>query len=163
MFDERVDRGKWLIGNAKHAAMATVNADGTPHNTPYLFMKSDDLSELYWSSHASSLHSHNVARTGEVFIVLYDANDGGGLYIKCSNARPALGKGFDRALSAHNALRLKYGKSPLLPDHYAEALAQHMYIADTVTFWINCAERDSDGRILEDKRVEVARFRLLPG
>jgi len=30
----RIERAKWLISNIQHAAIATVNEDGSPHNSP---------------------------------------------------------------------------------------------------------------------------------
>lgn len=161
MIDKRVERAKWLLGNVKHAAMATVNVDGTPHNTPYMFMRSEDLSELYWSSNLKSLHSQNVERTGSVFVVLYEANAGGGLYIKCRNARRAADKELERALSIHNLLRQSFGKDPLSLDYYTGESGQRMYITDTAIFWVNYTERDDLGRIVEDKRIEVSRSDLL--
>jgi general stress protein 26 len=161
MIDERIDRAKWLLSNIKHAAMATVNADGTPHNTPYLFMKNDDLSELYWGSHPQSLHSQNVARTGQLFVVLYEANERGGLYIKCKNGRIAAGAELKRALAAHNKLRQSWGQEPLPLSYYSGESGQSMYIANTETFWVNYAERDADGLVKEDKRQEVSCTDLL--
>lgn len=161
MTDEHIRRGRWLLDNIKHAAMATVNSDNTPHNTPYLFMKSDDLKELYWGSNLISLHSQNIERTGEAFIVLYEANAGGGLYIKCQHAQIAAGVELGRALSVHNKVRAKYGKEPLPKSYYQEPSEQRMYIADTIEFWVNYAERDENGLILEDKRVSVSREQLL--
>lgn len=40
-FKERVKRAQELLVTAKHVAIATVNADGSPHNTP-VFMAFDD-------------------------------------------------------------------------------------------------------------------------
>src|SRR5690349_15888854 len=111
--EERIKRVKWLLNNIKHAAMATVNVDGTPHNTPYLFMRSDNLEELYWGSSPKSLHSQNIARTGSIFVVLYEAHEGGGLYIKCRNARVASGEELERALSVHNKLRQNFAQDVL--------------------------------------------------
>lgn len=161
MNDGDIERARWLLGNIKHAAMATVNADGSPHNTPYLFMKSDDLSELYWGSNPKSVHSHNVERTGAIFVVLYEANVGGGLYIRCHNARIAVGAELDRALAAHNQLRAKYDKEPLPKSYYVEPSEQRMYIADTVDFWVNYAERYESGLIREDKRLRVSKDQLI--
>jgi general stress protein 26 len=39
----RITRAKELLASAKHAAMATVNVDGSPHNTPFFFIYDDQL------------------------------------------------------------------------------------------------------------------------
>lgn len=161
MNKDRIERGKWLLNNVRHAAMATVNVDNSPHNTPYLFMKSNDLTELYWGSNPKSVHSQNIERSGNIFVVLYEANEGGGLYIRCNNGRIAENEELERALEAHNNLRQKLGKDNLPVNYYTGESEQRMYIADTVTFWINYAERDETGRIKEDKRIEVSRSELL--
>ena len=161
MSEERIKRAKWLLANLRHAAMATVNADGSPHNTPYLFMWSPDLSEIYWGSHPHSLHSQNIVRTGQLFVVLYEANEGGGLYIRCLGGRMAQGEELQRALAAHNALRQKSGKSPLPISYYQDPSEQRMYVAETAKFWVNYSERDEDGLIVEDKRFEINREDLI--
>lgn len=161
MFEERVARAKWLLQNVKHAAMATVNADGTPHNTPYFFMRSSDLSELYWGSSPKSLHSQNIERTRQIFVVLYEANEGGGLYIQCKNARVAVAAELERALAVRNKLRRSFDKDPIPPDYYLGNSGQKMYIADTEKFWVNYSERDGEGRVIEDKRKEVTANELL--
>jgi hypothetical protein len=158
---ERVERAKWLLGNIKHAAMATVNEDGTPHNTPYFFMCSPDLREVYWGSNARPLHSKNIARTGQAFIVLYEANEGGGLYIACEHGRiVAEGAELERALEAHNKRRVQFGKAPIDIGYYQGPTEQRMYVADTTTFWINYGERYDNGQLREDKRFEVTRTDL---
>lgn len=161
MQNERIERAKWLLDNIKHAAMATVSSDGTPHNTPYLFMRSGDLSELYWSSNPKSLHSQNIARTGNIFVVLYEADAGGGLYIKCENGRVAKNMELERALKVHNTIRAKHNLGPLRPEYYLEPSGQRMYVADTVSFWVNYAEKYDSGDIREDKRMPINRKDLL--
>ena len=141
--------------------MATVNSDGTPHNTPYFFMRSDDLTRLYWSSSPRSQHSKNVERTGEIFVVLYEANAGGGLYIQCHNARIATGTDLNEAIVTHNQVRKKHGLEPLSNDFYTDESVQKMYVADTEKFWINQSIRDERGNIVEDSRIEVSKDELL--
>src|ERR1039458_3055147 len=88
---EGIMRAKELLKTVEHASMATVNEDGSPHNTPYYFMRSDDLRHLYWGSHPASEHSKNVARTGQIFVVLYDAIKRGGLFIQANQAHAVEG------------------------------------------------------------------------
>lgn len=67
-----VKRAKELLATARHATMATVNKDGSPHNTPYYFLYDETLEHLYWASHPESLHSGNVVRSQQIFVVVYD-------------------------------------------------------------------------------------------
>lgn len=48
MISDKITRAVWLLDNVHHAAMATVNSDGTPHNTPYFFIRNKSLTELFW-------------------------------------------------------------------------------------------------------------------
>jgi general stress protein 26 len=57
-----IARAKALLGTVWFATMATVNEDGSPHNTPFLFLRAKDLSRIYWGSHPNSLHSKNIVR-----------------------------------------------------------------------------------------------------
>jgi hypothetical protein len=159
--DAHLQRVKELLKTAKHAAMATVNEDGSPHNTPYFFMRSPDLDTIYWGSHPDSLHSQNILRTGQLFVVLYDAfPPGGGLYIKATNGRIAKDDEFDDALEAHNASRKRFDKFPLDKPYYQKS-PQEMWAADVVAMWINSAERGDDGLIIKDYRKPVTAKELL--
>jgi hypothetical protein len=44
----RIEQAKHLLNDVRFAAMATVNEDGTPHNTPYFFMYDETITHLYW-------------------------------------------------------------------------------------------------------------------
>ena len=157
----RIERAKWLLVHAKHAAIATVNDDLTPHNSPYFFMASPDLKELYWGSHPASQHSRNILRTGQLFVVLYEAGKGGGLYIRAGKGRIAEGDELVRALERHNQLNTRHQKISLPLEYYEGHSPQRMWIADTEQFWINAAKRDSLGLIIQDLRLEVKRIDLL--
>lgn len=61
---------KELVFTTRHAAMATVNDDGLPHNTPYFLMYDENLKHLYWGSHVDSQHSQNILRTGRSCLLL---------------------------------------------------------------------------------------------
>ena len=67
---ERIDRAKELLATGRHGAMATVNADGSPHNTPFYLILDDTLEHIYFGSHPQSVHTQNVIRTGDMFIVV---------------------------------------------------------------------------------------------
>jgi len=154
--EERVARGKELLKNVRHACIATVNDDGTPHNTPLLFLYKDDLSLVYWGSHPESLHSQNILRTGQAFMVLYDAMERGGLYIKLTNAKVLEGKELAGALAVHNKARQSRGQGKLSLDYYSGDSPQRMWSAQPVQFWVNGTERDDDDNIIRDVRTEVS-------
>jgi hypothetical protein len=158
---EKIERAKHLLNTVRHAAMATVNEDGSPHNTPYFFMCSPDLRYLYWGSHPQSQHSQNVLRTGQLFVVLYDAIERGGLFIRADEGHPVEGEELERALEVHNARRIAEGSQPLSIDYYQDTAPQRMWMATTRQFWTNDAERDADGLVIRDIRTEITREQLL--
>ena len=154
--DDRIARAKWLLENVKHGAMATVNEDGSPHNTPYFFMSSTDLSKLYWGSHKNSIHSQNILRTGKLFVVLYGELEGGGLYIQAENGRVAQDNELDEALARHNDLRKRIANKESLSKEYYLESEQDMWIADVTQLWVNKADRYDNGRLREDLRHEIS-------
>jgi hypothetical protein len=153
---QHIGRARELLRTARHAAMATVNADGSPHNTPYFFMCDDTLEHLYWGSHSESQHSKNILRTGQVFVVLYDMRERGGLYIRAEQAHMVEGEESAAALAVHNKLRARDGRPPIPDTYYADTKnPQRMWGAVPTNFWVNGAERDADGWITRDIRVEI--------
>jgi hypothetical protein len=157
---ERTERARELLRAVRHAAMATVNADGSPHNTPYFFMADSGLENLYWGSHPESLHSQNIARTGQLFVVLYDAIERGGLFIEAGDGRVLEDKELEMGLAVHNSLRARESKEPLSLEYYASG-PQRMWGARTKRFWVNASERGDDGLLIRDYRLEVQREDLL--
>jgi hypothetical protein len=159
--EERIGRGKELLNSVKHACMATVNEDGTPHNTPLLFLCKEDLSQVFWGSHPESLHSQNISRTGQAFMVLYDAMERGGLYMKLINAKVLDGKELEEAIAVHNKVRQSRGQDKLSIDYYSGDSPQRMWSAQPVQFWVNGTERDSNDHIIRDVRTEIKAKDLL--
>jgi hypothetical protein len=158
----RIERARTLLQTVRHAAMATVNADGSPHNTPYFFMHNRALTRLYWGSHPDSQHSQNILRTGQLFVVLFDAFErGGGLYIRAEHGRIAKDSELTEALTVHNTLRAKENKPALTREYYENASPPRMWIADITGLWVNYAERDAQGHIIRDMRAEVTAADLL--
>src|SRR5258708_32021062 len=99
--EKSINRAKELLSTARHACMATVNEDGSPHNTPFRFLYDPKLEYIYWGSHPDSMHSLNINRTGKIFVVLYDIKEKGGLYMKCENAHAVNGDELKKALEVH--------------------------------------------------------------
>ena len=72
---------KELLTKVRHIALATVNEDGTPHNTPLFFAFDKQFKRLFFVSRDESLHTKNFMRDGRAFAALYDSNEfNGGLY-----------------------------------------------------------------------------------
>ncbi len=153
---QRLNRAKELLQRARHAAMATVNEDGSPHNTPFRFLHDGQLTYIYWGSHPESRHSKNVLRTGEIFVVVYDAVEWGGLYIRAENGHLLDGAELDEGLKVHNQFRASEGKKPLEQSYYTGDSPQRMWSAKTVEFWVNDAKRDPEGHLIQDIRHKIA-------
>jgi hypothetical protein len=158
---EKIARAKELLHTARHAAMATVNADGTPHNTPFLFMHDAALRYIYWGSHPDSVHSQNILRTGQLFVVVYDMHERGGLYIRAERAHIASGPELEAALAVHNRIRAASGQDTLPLAYYIGDSPQRMWVAEVHQLWVNGTRRDSDGHIVQDIRTEIAAADLL--
>lgn len=157
----RIERAKELLQTVRHASMATVNADGSPHNTPYFFAYSPDLKHLYWRSRTETQHSGNIARTGRLFVVVYEAvQTDVGLYIEAQNARIAEGDEFLPAVTSFNAAKERAGSSTLDAATYRDSLPE-LYIADIKAWWINGSEEDAHGVIVRDFRQEITAQDLL--
>jgi hypothetical protein len=158
--EKGVVRAKELLKTVRHATMATVNSDGSPHNTPFFFLHDPRLHYIYWGSHLEAQHSKNVLRTGQIFVVVYDAFERGGLYIRAEGGCILEGKDLEEALRDHNEFRAKEGKSPLKKEYYTGESPQRMWAAKTTNFWINTEERNADGQIIKDYRIEIPREKL---
>lgn len=153
--ESRTKRAKELLKAAKHGAMATVNEDGTPHNTPFYLILDDKLRRVYFGSHPDSLHSQNVVRTGNMFVVVYDMIEKGGLYMQAVNGHELSGEELTQGLVVHNAMRKRDGKGPIDQAYYEGDNPQRMYGADLVAFWVNVAGRDANGYIAKEYRHEI--------
>jgi len=156
-----IQRAKERLQSVRHASMATVNEDGSPHNTPFLFLHDDKLTTIYWGSHPESQHSQNVLRTGQIFVAVYDAQERGGLYLRADRGRIAEGEELDAALLVHNAFRMRNGAEPIDVAYYQGDSPQRMWAATVTGLWINGSERDDDGRLIKDYRIEISADVLL--
>jgi len=158
---EQIRRAKQILATARHAAMATVNKDGSPHNTPFRFLHDREFKHIYWGSHPDSMHSKNVMRNRKVFVVLYDLFESGGLYIEAANVRVLQRNEPEmrRALSVHNHEYARVEKRPPVPmDYYCEdnpESTQRLYCADVKRLWIPLSKRDSKDLIIRDSRHEI--------
>ncbi|MGB4759439.1 MAG: pyridoxamine 5'-phosphate oxidase family protein [Candidatus Saccharimonadales bacterium] len=160
---QRIERARQLLGAVRHAAMATVNEDGSPHNTPYFFMYDEKFENLYWGSHPDSQHSQNVKRTKQIFVVVYDAVERGGLYVQANEAYQVTAKELPEALRVHNFFRATEGKEPLPESQFKGKNPQRMYKANVTNLWVTLAERGKDGQMIRDIRIPISHQDLLGG
>lgn len=158
--ERRIERAKELLKTVRHAAIATVNEDGTPHNTPVFFMYDQELEHMYWGSSPEAQHSKNISRNDAVFVVLYEANFGGGLFVK-AQAHMATSEELDKAITIHNESYVRKDRPPIQKDDYVGEASQRMYVAQLKKFWVNLSERSSSGNIIKDYRYEIKRERLV--
>jgi hypothetical protein len=159
--ESKLNRAKELIYTSNHIALATTNADGSPHNSPVKFFYDEKLENIYWGSNTVALHSQNILRTGQIFAVLFDRMENGGVYMKCEGGHILEGKELEVGLELTNSSRVKEGKEKVALDYYSAGSIQKMWSAKISNLWINIPVRDENGFILRDERVELERNILL--
>ncbi len=157
----KMNRAKQLIYTSRHISLATTNADGSPHNSPVRFFYDEKLENIYWGSNAEALHSQNILRTGQIFAVLFDRIENGGVYIKCEGGHILDGKELEVGLEITNSSRAKEGQQKINLDYYSAGSVQKLWSAKITNLWINMPVRDENGFILRDERVELERNILL--
>lgn len=156
-----LDQVKDLLHSAMFATMATVNADGTPHNSPFFLLYDHSLEHIFWGSHPDSVHSQNILRTGEIYVVIYNSHQySPGLYIQAHKAHPLVGNELEHGLEIHNQFRAKHQKPPIALSYYVDG-PQKMWSATTAKFWINGRENNEAGQLVKDIRTEVLRKQLI--
>ena len=157
----KLNRAKELIHTSKHIALATTNTDGSPHNSPVRFFFDEKLEHIYWGSNAEALHSQNILRTGQLFGVLFDRMEVGGVYMRCEGGHVLDRKELEVGLEITNSSREKEGQQKIAPDYYSAGSVQKMWSAKITNLWINMPVRDEKGFILRDERVELDKNVLL--
>lgn len=159
-YEQRAGRAKELLKTVRHAAIATVNADGSPHNSPVFSTWDDDLN-FYWASGKDTQHSQNIQRDPRVFVVLFDSMDkGGGLYMQ-GEARVLEGAELPEALEVVNVQRTALGRAPLTTEYFSGGNPNRLYKAIRRTTWVNVTERDGQGLVTREYRREVTPRDLL--
>lgn len=164
-YQSQIELARNLLRTVRHAAYATVNKDGTPHNSPLMLIYNEGLTKLYIGSHSESLHTKNLLRTGRTFAVLYDSftKGQGGLYITGINGHECQDDALVEALRVHNMVRARYGSKPIDLSYYQIAgPSQRMYSIDITKIEIYGVLRGADGLISSEARVEVKATDLLP-
>lgn len=151
---ERIERAKELVQTVRHVPLATVNEDGSPHNTP-VFAAFDDEVTMYWASSPQAQHSQNIAQTGQVFLVLFDSMEqGGGLFIQAT-ARQLHDNELEPALKIFNSKRQALLRETVPREYFVDDAPQRLYRAEPIKLWVNLATSDEAGHIIEDTRHEI--------
>ena len=161
ILESKINRAKELIHTSRHISLATTNADGSPHNSPVRFFYDEKLEHIYWGSNAEALHSQNIVRTGQLFGVLFDRIEFGGVYMKCEGGHVLEGKELETGLEIVNSFRAAKGEQTITLNYYAGGSVQKLWSAKITNLWINMAVRDQNGFILRDERVELEKNKLL--
>ena len=144
-----------FLRRVRNAAMATVNEDGTPHNTPFFFLYNPEFTKIMWGSHPESVHSKNLLGTGQLFLAIYDSFGRDGFYVSAKNGHIAEGEELDEVLQIHNTFRAKENKKPLVKSYYSGNNPQRMWSADIDKIWVLVDERDENGLIIKEHRREI--------
>ena len=155
--EQKIIRAKELIYTSRHISLATTNEDGSPHNSPVKFLYDEKLENIYWSSNTEALHSQNILRTGQIFAVIFDRIEFGGVYMKCEGGHILDGKELEIGLEITNTSRTKEGQQKIKLDYYSGESVQKLWSAKITNFWISIPIRDENGFILRDERVELER------
>jgi uncharacterized pyridoxamine 5'-phosphate oxidase family protein len=153
--EERLERVRELLREIHHVPISTVNEDGSPHLSP-VFMAFDEHMNAYWASHPDSQHSRNIARTGQVFLVVFDSREGhGGLYIKAEAHMLEQPVEAEKALVILTKLKEKvYGGMGGI-EQYIGAGQDRLFCAKPVKLWMSNNERNEQGIIVRDFRHEI--------
>lgn len=155
-----------LLYNCRYATYATVNEDGSPHNSPMFYIPDSNLDKIYLGTHPDSLHAKNMARTGQAFAVIFGRlpEGGTGLYFKIEGIHEAADNTeLQDALNAHNVARNKIGKKALPIEYYEAPNPQRMYVGNIVEISTNGAKRGDDGRLTKDTRFTIEPSELIAG
>ena len=153
-----------LLNKSRIAIYATVNEDGSPHNSPMFFIPSAKLDIIYMGTHPESLHARNITRTGQAFAVIYGRTSEGlkGLYFKIENFHEVADDiELVKAVQAHNDARKKFAKPPIPVEYYKTPNPQRMYVGDIVEISKNAMERGKGGYITRDTRHTLEASELI--
>lgn len=159
---ERIADIKKTLNSVRFVSMATVNEDGSPHDSPVVFLFDQNLDYIYWGSHPDSQHSQNILRTGQVFFVAYNSvAKGTGVYMRASDGQIVEEDDLVTALEVHNRFRNKIGKDSIPLDYYQDGSPQKMWRAKVEQVWVNAYEKDLQGRLAKDYKIEIDKSKLV--
>jgi len=91
---------------------------------------------------------------------LYEANAGGGLYLRCANPEILDTHAINKYIVYFNAKREQFDKTMAQPSQYRQRDQMRLWTLDTQKFWINYSVLDEDGALKKDAKVEIQRSDL---
>lgn len=145
-----------ILTTVRVASMATVNEDGSPHNSPLVFLYDQNMKHVFWASDPISQHAQNVLRTRQAYFTVFDSRVGRvGLYLKTSGGKIVTGSELEQALEIHNHFRAKLGKPAIALEYYQGESPQRMWQSTVQQVWINAYQRTADGQLLRDYKIEI--------
>jgi len=152
---ERIARARQLLTQIHNVSIATVNKDGSPHNSP-VFMAFDKQLRAFWASNQDSQHSQDIARDPRIFLVVFDSRQGqGGLYIaaqaKSLEQTDEIRSGYAHLKQLNEQVHGKMGGVEL----FSGPSPQRIYQAQPLNFWINIAKRNKQGVTIGDRRIKI--------
>ncbi len=154
--EESFEKVRHLLGHVPHVAIATVNEDGTPHNTP-VFGTFNNKLHLFWASDPGVRHSQNIRRSGEAFVVIFDSHGGGdGLYMagRAEEINDAAHLDYAHALMVE--AKARFGGSVGSRERYEGEASQRFYRFIPEAAWMHYAVKDADGYFITDRRISVS-------
>jgi general stress protein 26 len=160
--DTGAEQAKHLLNSVRNAAMATVNDDGSPHNTPFHYIIDERRESIYWVSSPESQHSKNIVNRKQLFIVIYESNAPEGLYLEAVDAHELYEKTeIQTGLEVWNAQRTAEGKGSIDVTLVTGESPQRMYRTKLVRFWVNESQKDGKNHIIRDYRREIKKEELV--
>ena len=142
-----------IIRAIEYITIATADADGQPWNTAVYSAFDSDL-RFYWASDRNAVHSTNIARNSNVFLVIYDstvpAGTGEGVFVK---AEAATLENTGEISHALELLDRRAGEGSNTPEQFLGDMPRRVFAAQASQVWIN-GDGEKDGHFI-DIRIDV--------
>lgn len=154
---KRIQKVQDVLEDTAVVALATVSPNGQPHCTP-LFAAFDPEYNVVWASHPSSQHSQNIARSGKVFITVFDSECklSGGLYMQAMAEVIELEHPeFKAVFKTFAQAKKDFGAVTPIEQDFALTDGQRLYRAASTTMWINYSTKNDRGVVVRDQRFRV--------
>ncbi len=147
------DKAKSILDSIYYATLSTVDADGSPWNSP-VYCVYDELYTFYWASYVKSQHSQNIYTNSKVFIVVYDSTvpwgTGRGVFMQAMAAEVTDPNEIAKVCELRR-LRVPDANQP--PDEFMGDRPRRLYRAIPQNIWIN-QDSEKNGHFI-DVRVEA--------
>lgn len=144
---------KDILSSVRYATLSTAGENGKAWAAPvwYVF---DEQQTLYWWSPVNSQHSHNIERSGEVYITIFNSaapeGEGLGLYIR-AKAEQVPDEKLNEVIERYNHTTTKF---KLSRENTTGNAPTRLYQATPTTIQIN--DGTEAGGFYQDIRLDVA-------